>query len=48
LGKVKELVQSWRLVSNEVGVRLSPVSKDVSPEVEENPTLEAVTEQRDF
>jgi hypothetical protein len=34
-------------VSSEVGVRLSPVCKDVSPEAEEHPPLETVTEQRD-
>jgi hypothetical protein len=34
-------------VSIEVGVRWSPGCKDVSPEAEERPPLEAVTEQRD-
>jgi hypothetical protein len=31
----------------EVDVRLSPACEDVSPEAEERPPLEAVTEQRD-
>jgi hypothetical protein len=34
-------------MSSEVGVRWSPASKDVSPEAEERPPMEAVTEQRD-
>jgi hypothetical protein len=33
--------------SSEVGVRWSPAWKDVSPEADEHPPLEAVTEQRD-
>jgi hypothetical protein len=34
-------------VRSEVGVRFSPACKDVTPEAEERPPLEAVTEQRD-
>jgi hypothetical protein len=34
-------------VGSEFGVRWSPVCKNVSPEAEELPPLEAVTEQRD-
>jgi hypothetical protein len=32
----------------EIGVRWSPLYKDVSPEAEERPTLEAAAKQRDW